>query len=87
MKLAKLFLRPEWNQTNLARAAGVDPSHICHLAAERCQASLGLALLLEGLTGGLVRAEDVPLSKASRDRLAAMRVRQSSSSSGAQGAA
>lgn len=70
MKLATLFSRHrrDWSQTKLAELLGCDRSHISHLAKAHKphEASVGLALQIEAATGGLVRAEEIPMSAENR---------------------
>lgn len=61
-------------------AAGTSQGTISRLVQGKRKASLGLALRIERGTGGLVRAEDLPMTRSARKDLRLMRsaVRESS---------
>lgn len=69
MNLTKLLSRPEWTQEKLAAAVRkrgqpkTTQATISRLVTRTRCASMEFALALEEATGGLVRAEDLPLSK------------------------
>ena len=73
VKLDRLFLRTEWTEERLARAALMDQSTVNRLRRNKRVAGLGLALRIESATGGLVKAEHVPMSPSSRRDLRAIR--------------
>ena len=73
VKLERLFRTTDWAEGRLARAAEANQSTINRLRRNKRLAGLGLALRIERATDGLVRAEDVPMSTASRRDLLAIR--------------
>ncbi len=75
MTLDRLLKEPDWTEERLAAAVGVDQSTVNRLRRRQRRAGLGLALRIEAATGGLVRAEDLPMSKEARRDLAQVRER------------
>ena len=73
MKLSRLFVETEWTEEKLAAAVGVSQPTINKLRHEKRSASLGLALRIERATEGLVRADDLPLSRSARRDLEMVR--------------
>jgi len=75
MTLDRLLKEPDWTEERLALAVGVDQSTVNRLRRRGRKASLGLALRIEEATAGIVRAEEVPMSRAARRDLARLRTR------------
>ena len=68
-----LFRDDDWTEERLAAAVGADQSTLNRLRRRKRQAGLGLALRIERATAGLVRAEDVPMSRSARKDLRSLR--------------
>ena len=66
MRLEELLELPEWTQDRLALAARTTQGTISRLAQRKRKASLGLVLRIEAATGGLVKAEDIPMTRRAR---------------------
>ena len=79
MNLDRLLSREEWTEERLAAAvrklglSGTNQSTINRLRQKTRRASLELSLAIEAACGGLVRAEDLPLSKRTRRALKGVR--------------
>ena len=79
MTLDRLFSREGWTEERLAaevRKLGplkTNQSTINRLRKKTRRASLELSLAIEAATGGLVRAESLPLSKQTRMALRSVR--------------
>lgn len=79
MKLERMLQRKEWTEEKLAarlRKRGFPDaaqSTINRLRHRKRRASLELALAIEAVVGGLVTAEELPLSKRTRRALRGVR--------------
>ena len=76
VKLDRFFEETGWAEEQLAAAVRVRQSMINRLRRAKRQASLELALRIEDATGGRVRAEEVPMAKATRQSLRTIRARE-----------
>ena len=73
MTLERLFKDPAWTQVRLAKEARVDQSTLSRLLRKKQKASVWLALRIEKATGGLVSAEEIPMSRDAKRQLAILR--------------
>jgi len=73
MELLKAFEVTDWSAAKLADETGTHRSTITRIATNKRTASLGLALRIERITTGLVRAEDLPLTEQARNALQLIR--------------
>ena len=72
MELASYLSERDLSDTTFAKAVGSDQGSISR-ARRGERVGLGLALRIEHATSGLVRAEDLPLTRASRKALRGLR--------------
>lgn len=73
MTLDRFFAESGWTEERLASEAGADQSMINRLRTGARKASLPLALRIEKATSGKVRAEEIPMKRASRAALSGLR--------------
>jgi len=73
MKLRRFLAESPLTQAALASRAGLDQSTVSRIAAGKKNASLAVALKIEQASGGLVRAEELPISQATRKALRLVR--------------